>query len=268
MRMLLRLSTLVALALPIAAGAQQSEPFNWSGRVAAGRWVRIRDLSGSITVGAANGDNVEVTATKRWRRGDPGTVRIETKKFGPNDENVLICALWGERSSCDEHSYRSNSDDNDDRRGRNTNDVSVEFRVLIPRGVRVDLSTINGTITVDGATAEVDARTINGDIDVATSGGPVNANNTNGNVRARLGKLESDAPMEFTTVTGNVSVEFGNDFSADVDLRTLNGSLNTNFEMTLNGRIDPKRIRTHIGRPGGPRVRIATINGSVELKHR
>ena len=123
--------------------------------------------------------------------------------------------------------------------------------------MRVDLSTINGTITVDGATAEVDARTINGDIDVATSGGPVNANNTNGNVRARLGKLESDAPMEFTTVTGNVSVEFGNDFSADVDLRTLNGSLNTNFEMTLNGRIDPKRIRTHIGRPGGPRVRIA-----------
>ena len=257
---------ILALALPIAAQAQQSEPFNWSGRVPAGRWIRVRDLNGSITVGAATGDNVEVIATKRWRRGDPNTVRIETKKFGPNDESVLICALWGERSSCDEHSYESHSDDND-RRGRN-NDVSVEFRVLVPRGVKVGVNTINGTVTVDGATSEVEAGTINGDVDVTTTGGRVNATNINGNVRARLGKLESDSPMEFKTITGNVSVEFGNDFGADVDLHTLNGSLNTNFEMTVSGRLDPKRIRAHIGRPGGPRISISTINGSVDLRHR
>jgi hypothetical protein len=263
--MLFRATLLVAaLALPVAA--QQSEPFNWSGRVPAGRWIRIRDLSGSITVGAATGDNVEVIATKRWRRGDPTTVRIETKKFGPNDESVLICALWGSRSSCDEHSYESHTDGND--RGMRNNDVNVDFRVLVPRGVKVGVSTINGTLTVDGATAEVDARTINGDIDVTTSGGPVNATNVNGNVRARLGKVESDGTMDFRTITGNVSVEFGNEVGADVDLNTVNGSLNTNFEMTIRGRIDPKRLRTHIGRPGGPRIRISTVNGNVELTHR
>jgi hypothetical protein len=268
--MLLRtFGLLVALALPLAAQTQQSDQFNWSGRVPAGRWIRIRDLNGSITVGAASGDNVEVTATKRWRRGDPNLVRIETKKFGANDENVLICALWGERSSCDEHGYQSHSDDNDrNDRGNRSNDVSVEFRVLVPRGVKVGVNTINGTVTVDGATSEVEAGTINGDVDVTTSSGPVNATNINGNVRARLGKLDSEAPMEFKTITGNVSVEFGNDFGADVDLHTLNGSLNTNFDMTISGRLDPKRIRTHIGRPGGPRIRISTINGNVDLRHR
>jgi hypothetical protein len=265
--MLLRTATLIAmLALPVAAQTQQSEPFNWSGRVPAGGWIRIRNLSGSITVGAATGDNVEVTATKRWRRGDPNSVRLETKKFGPGNESMLICALWGERSSCDEHSYQSRSDDND--RGMRNNDVNVDFRVLVPRGVKVGVSTINGTVTVDGATSEVDAGTINGDIDVTTSGGPVNAHNINGDVRARLGKVDSDAPMEFKTITGNVSVEFGNDFGADVNLHTLNGSLNTNFEMTISGRLDPKRLRTHIGRPGGPRIQISTVNGNVELKHR
>src|SRR5690349_20222809 len=111
--MILRLITVaVALALPAAAQCQQSEPFNWTGRVPAGRWIRIRNLSGSITVGPATGDNVEVVATKRWRQGDPSVVRIETKKFGPNDESVLISALWGQRSYCDEHSYESHSDDN------------------------------------------------------------------------------------------------------------------------------------------------------------
>lgn len=150
----------------------------------------------------------------------------------------------------------------------NNNDVSVEFRVLVPRGVKVGVGTINGAVTVDGATAEVEASTINGDLEVSTTGGPVNAKNINGNVRARLGRLESDSPMEFTTITGNVIVEFSGDFGADVELQTLNGALNTNFEMTLSGRVDPKHLRTHIGKPGGPRIRLETMNGNVELRHR
>jgi hypothetical protein len=261
---------LATIALPAAGQSRQSDTFNWSGRVQAGRWIRVRNLNGSISVGQASGDNVEVTATKRWRRGDPNFVRIETKKFGPGDENVLICALWGENSSCDEHNYTTRGnrrdrsrDDND-----NNNDVSVEFRVLVPKGVKVGVNTINGALTVDNVTAQVDAGTINGDVDVTTSGGPVNATSINGDVRARLGRLDSDAPMEFTTITGNVIVEFGPDFGADVELQTINGSLNTNFEMTISGRLDPKRLRTHVGKPGGPRIRLHTINGSVELRHR
>ena len=255
---------LATIALP--AVGQQSEPFNWTGRVQAGRWIRIRNLNGSITVGPASGDNVEVIATKHWRRGDPSVVRMETKKFAPGDESVLICALWGERSSCDEHGYQTRGDRND--RGMRNNDVTVEFRVLVPRGVRVGVNTINGAVSVDGVTAEVDAGTINGELEVTTTGGPVNATNINGSVRARLGRLDSDAPMEFTTVNGNVIVEFGGDFGADVDLQTVNGSLNTNFEMTVSGRLDPKHLRTHIGRAGGPRVRLETVNGSVELRRR
>jgi hypothetical protein len=268
---MLRTAILLAtIALPAVGQSPQTGNFSWSGRVQAGRWIRIRNLNGSISVGQANGDNVEVTATKRSRRGDPNSVRIETKKFGAGDENVLICALWGENSSCDEHSYQTRGDRRD--RGRdnnnNNNDVVVEFRVLVPKGVKVGVNTVNGALTVDGVTAQVEAGTINGDVDVTTSGGPVNATSINGDVRARLGKLDSDASMQFTTITGNVIVEFGGDFGADVDLQTVNGSLNTNFEMTITGRVDLKHLRTHIGKPGGPRIHLETVNGSVELRHR
>jgi len=109
---------------------------------------------------------------------------------------------------------------------------------------------------------------VNGEVDVSTTGGPVNAGTTNGNVRARMGHVETDDRMDFTTVNGNVIVEFTGDFGGDVDLSTVNGSLNTNFEMTLSGRLDPKHLRSHIGKPGGPRLKLETVNGNVELRRR
>jgi hypothetical protein len=263
-RSLLALSLTVVAALPVASQQRQSDNgFNWSGKVPAGRWIRIVNLNGSITVGQASGDNVEVTATKQWRRGDPAVVRIETQKFGPNNESVMVCALWGERATCDERGYEGHND-----RGLRNNDVSVTFHVLVPRGVKVAVNTVNGAVTVDGASSDVDAATVNGEVDVTTSGGRVTASNVNGGVRARLGTLDPDARMNFETVNGSVSVEFTGDSGADVEMETVNGTLNTNFEMTLSGRLDPKHLRAHVGRAGGPRIRLETVNGNIELRRR
>jgi hypothetical protein len=256
-----------ALAAPAFAQQQTDNSFKWSGHVPAGRTIRVRNLNGPITVGAASGDNVEVTAVKRWRRGDPSVVRIEAKKYGPGEESVVICALWGDDSYCDERGSQSHGNDKRDPRLRN-NDVSVEFHVLVPRGVNLGVSTVNGDVGVDGATADVDATTVNGELEIATSGGRARATNVNGGVRARLGKLDSDGSMQFTTVNGNVTVEFSGDSGADLEMATLNGSLNTNFEMTLVGRVDPRHLRAHIGRPGGPRIRLQTVNGNVDLRRR
>lgn len=264
MKTLQALALVAIIALP-AAGQESSNgnEFRWTGHVNAGQWVRIKNLNGSITVGQATGDVVEITARKQWKRGDPSVVRFTAS--GGN-EGVVMCALWGDNSSCDERGYHTRGDRND-RRMRN-NDVSAEIRVLLPKGVKIDAQTVNGAVNIDGATAEVNAETVNGEVDVATSGGRVNASNVNGNVRARLGRIESSAPMNFETVNGSVIVEFDGDFGGDVDLETVNGSLNTNFEMTVSGRLDPKHLRAHIGKPGGPRLKLETVNGSVELRRR
>jgi DUF4097 and DUF4098 domain-containing protein YvlB len=178
----------------------------------------------------------------------------------------VICALWGTNSTCDERGSHSRGD-RDDRRTRN-NDVNVEFRVLVPKGVKVSVETVNGEVAVDGVTSDVSAETVNGEVDVTTTGGRVNASNVNGNVRARLGRIDSDGDMHFETVNGSVIVEFNGEFGGDVDLETVNGSLNTNFEMTVSGRLDPKHLRAHIGKPGGPRLKLETVNGNVELRRR
>lgn len=253
---------LLALVVP-AAGVQgqrtEREAFTWAGQIPAGRWIRVRNLNGQMTVGPAPGDKVEVTATKRWRRSDPQTVRFEVRKYGTGDENVVICALWGNNSSCDDGGYDSHN--------VHDNDVSVEFRVLVPKGVEVGVSTVNGGVSVAGATGEVEANTVNGDVDAATTGGPVNASTVNGSVRARVGRFEGPQDLSFSTVNGTVVVEFTGDIDADIDLSTVNGRFQTDYPVTVRGRLDPRHLRARIGN-GGRKLRMSTVNGDVELRRR
>ena len=263
MKLISALALITTIALPAAGQARQGDNFSWSGKIPAGRWIRIRNLNGPITVGPASGDNVEVTATKRWRRGDPSVVRFDMQKFGPGNESVVICALWGDRAECDDRHYEMHND-----HGMRNNDVAVEFHVLVPKGVKVGVNTVNGAVSVEGATAEVDAATVNGEVEVATSGGPVNATTVNGGVRARVGRVDGDSDMDFTTVNGSVVAEFTGDFGGDVEMSTVNGALRTDYEITVSGRLDPKHLRAHIGKAGGPRIKLVTVNGNVELRRR
>jgi hypothetical protein len=48
-------------------------------------------------------------------------------------------------------------------------------------------------------------------------------------------------------------------------METVNGSLQSDFPITMQGRFNPRHLRAKIGE-GGPTVRLRTVNGSVELK--
>jgi hypothetical protein len=255
---------LPALAGAAAAQARRDEPdsFQWEGRVPVGRWVYLHNVNGDVRVEPGTGDRVEVRATKHWRRGDPDAVKIEAKR-ARDGESVVVCALWDDERECDEDGYAGRGRRNwwgDDR-----NDVSVEFTVYVPRGVKVDMNTTNGGITVRGATAEVVANTTNGSVRAETSGGPVSARTTNGSIEARMRELGSARDLEFSTTNGSVIVEVPAALGAEVDMATVNGSVITDFPMTVSGRIDRRRLRATIG-DGSRRLRMHTVNGNVELR--
>jgi DUF4097 and DUF4098 domain-containing protein YvlB len=98
-------------------------------------------------------------------------------------------------------------------------------------------------------------------------GGPVNARTVNGSVRASMGKFDMNSDLQFSSVNGTVIAEFASEINADVDLSTVNGRFLTDFPVTISGRIDPRRLRATLGR-GGPRIRLSTVNGNVELRKR
>lgn len=237
-----------------------ADAFRWEGRIPEGRWISVHNLNGAITVEAASGDQVEVRAEKRWRRGDPADVRVETVRDG---DDVVICALWTERSTCDRDGMqtRGRGDDwNNDR-----NDVSVHFTVRLPRGVKIRAQSVNGAIDVNGARSEVIARTVNGRIDATTSAGPVDAQTVNGAINVRMESVGASGDMEFETVNGSVRIEAPSNLAADVSMSTVNGSLTSDFPLTVQGRISRKKIDATIN-GGGRRLTLRTVNGSVELR--
>jgi len=244
-----------------AQRAEKTSDFKWSDQISSGHWVRVRDVNGKVTVGPASGDRVEVTAVKRWTRGNPDDVRIEAKKDG---DDVVVCALWGRQTSCDDQGRR-------DRRWGNFNDdddIQVEFTVLIPKGVKVAAASVNGGVVVTGATADVDLSTVNGNIRVETGAGPLNATTVNGTLHVNITGERTDAPMSFTTVNGSVIAELTPGFGADVVMTTVNGTLVSDYDMTVKGRIDPHHLSVHVGASGGPRITLTTVNGNVEMRKR
>jgi hypothetical protein len=264
-RMLVAALAIFAMALPaVPAAAQQNVPgaretedtFDWTGSVPSGSWLRIRDLNGSVRVEPATGNTVEVHAEKEWRRGDPRDVHFVVIKDG---DNVTICALWHD-DVCDESGYHSHGHHGDDH-----NDVSVAFTVKLPRGVKINAGTVNGAVEVRGADADVVAHSVNGRVDAFSTRGRVDASTVNGSVRAHMDTPPADVDLDYTTVNGSITLEVPASFSGELEMETVNGSLQSDFPLTLTGRVNPRHLRATIGNGGG-RIRLKTVNGSVELR--
>jgi hypothetical protein len=262
-----RIALTALLLAPAGLAAQgrqtQRDAFTLDERVPEGQWIRVRNLNGDMRVRSSSSDRVEITATKSWRRGDPKDVRIETTKS--SDGSILVCALWTDNARCTEGGYDSH--DEGWRRGNRNNDVAVDFEIRVPKGVKVGVWSVNGGVSVDGVTNEVRAGTVNGSVDAVSSGGPVQANTVNGSVHATMGRLDGADDLRFSTVNGSVVAEFVGDIDADIELSTVNGRFQTDWPVTITGRIDPKHLRATLGK-GGRRIRLSTVNGNVELRKR
>lgn len=259
------------LAVAPVAGAQErgssERDFRWDGNISSGRWVYARNMNGTVRVERATGSRLEVTAVKRWRRGNPEDVRIEVTRVGSGEGDVLVCAFWRDvTEECDEQGYRTQ----DRRRDRNRwdrdndDDVSLDITVRVPDGVKIDVSSINGGLDISGATSEVEAHTVNGGIEARSTGGPINASTVNGEIDVRMGAVGS-GNLDFTTTNGSITVTVPDGLNADVSMRTVNGSVGSDFPMTVNGRVNPRRIAATIGR-GGMKIDLSTVNGSIDLR--
>jgi len=246
-----------AAAAPQAA--PRSDGFRWRGALAAGRVIEIKGIHGRVEAAPATGGEVEVVAEKRGRRSNPAEVRVEVVEHA---EGVTICAVY----PTPDGSSRPNVCAPGEAGGMNVrnNDVSVDFTVRVPAGVRFYGRTVNGDVEAQNLTADVDVSTVNGSINVSTAG-LVSAKTVNGSITAAMGRADWTDGLEFQTVNGAIELSLPASLSAEVEAETLNGDIQTDFPLTVTGRFSKRHLTGTIG-GGGRELRLKTVNGSVHLR--
>jgi hypothetical protein len=243
-----------ALALPAIAAP---EDFHWAGSVAKGAAVEIKGVNGGITATGTPGGQVDVTAVKKGRKSDPALVKIEVVEHAGG---VTLCAVYPSASGAENKCAPGEGG----RLSTKDNDVSVEFHVKVPAGVRFIGRTVNGGISASGIAADVEATTVNGGVDI-DSGGTARATTVNGGISARLGRADWNGTLKLTTVNGGIDVAVPDGLNAEVKASTVNGEIQTDFPIAMTGRISKRHVQGTIG-TGGRLLEMQTVNGGIDLK--
>jgi DUF4097 and DUF4098 domain-containing protein YvlB len=143
------------------------------------------------------------------------------------------------------------------------NDVSVQFTVQVPAGVKFAGHTVNGAVSVDRLGSDANVSTVNGEIRVVAAG-VVRANTVNGSIDVSMGKANWTGTVDLSTVNGSIRATLPANFSAEVNGSTVNGSIESEFPLTVQGKFGPRSIHGTIG-SGGRTLDLETVNGSITI---
>lgn len=219
----------------------------------ASRPISIHSLNGSITVKThASKDVIVDTGDSRDSRDSSGMRRIDLPRGLTIDQD-------GDAIRID------------------SGPMHGSVTVTVPAEVSLTLKALNGPITVDGVQGEIDADSHQGRIQLTNVSGTVVAHTLNGAIQVSMDRVAQDKPMYFSTLNGSIDVALPAAVKARVKFDTLNGSVYSDFDITLapGARIGmgPSRMKLHNGRGlegsingGGELITFYTLNGTIHLR--
>jgi hypothetical protein len=151
------------------------------------------------------------------------------------------------------------------------NGHEIEWTIKVPRGVVVDLRTVNGGVRLSGLQGEVHAKTTNGGVKgVNITANILEASSVNGGIDIELGSaLDADGTIDIETVNGGVTLGMASDSKATIVARAVNGGvrvdgLDIQKQEQANSFESKRRLEGTLN-GGGAKVNISTTNGGVRI---
>lgn len=141
---------------------------------------------------------------------------------------------------------------------------SVRYWVTVPTTATVRVENTNGHVQVNGVAGAVEASTTNGGVSGRGLKGRIEASTTNGGVEMDVDAVHGEG-IRLATTNGGVSLTLPSAAKADIEAEVTNGGIHTgslNIERT--GETTRRKLEGRLN-GGGPRVRLQTTNGGVEI---
>lgn len=148
---------------------------------------------------------------------------------------------------------------------------SIEWTIKVPKGVIVDLRTVNGGVRLTGLSGEIHARTTNGGVRGAgITPSVIEASAVNGGVEFELASpLDSTDSVEMETVNGGVELSLPSESKATIAARCVNGGVHVDgldiSREEQSNDFERKRRLNGTMNGGGAKVNLSTTNGGVRL---
>lgn len=159
----------------------------------------------------------------------------------------------------------------------------VNFTIKVPQSeAKLKLSTINeGDISVSDVSGEMEISNVNGPVTLSNVSGSAVVNTVNGDVKVNFKSIDPKAAMAFSSLNGNVDVTFPASFKANVKLKSDQGDIYSDFDITADPS-QPKVNKTTsksgtfrinieswvYGKinAGGPELMMKNMNGNIYIR--
>jgi hypothetical protein len=252
-------AALVATCTLTACSKPTAEVYNWKGPVGSGNWLRLRNNNGDFTVTEGTGDS----ATIRFeiQRSTPFAPAAQIKVLSIKD-GVLACVVYGDDNACSADAYKAGNSYKQGAvsfLGGETKAVGI---ITLPRGVKLDVESTNGDVTVNGQTAELLLQTVNGNVDAKGVRGIARLSTTNGDIR--LAVDSAGGTLNAETTNGDVNLQLPAALNALLTMRTTNGELTLGYPGNV-ANATKRTISATLGTGGTP-IEVQTTNGDVTVK--
>ncbi len=147
---------------------------------------------------------------------------------------------------------------------------SVSYEILVPRNTNLNLTTLNGGISISNVEGAINFTAKNGGVNLSDLAGDVKGRTSNGGLHVELnGTNWKGAGLDVETTNGGVKVEMPENYAARFETKTVNGGYRTDFA-ALKVERDEKDWQRGVNlsrdiNGGGATVRIVTTNGGVSV---
>jgi hypothetical protein len=237
------------LDIGLAAGKAQDE-WRRTYPVAAGSRLELINVNGRITAEPTDGTDIEVRAERLAKASSDDAAKDLLNRIEMREE------VGADRVRVEV------------RPPRISGPSSHEFKwtVKVPRGVSVDLRTVNGGVHMKGLDGDLRARSTNGGITgIALTPASLDAAVTNGGVEIELARPVSSGTFDLEAVNGGVALNLPADSKADIAGRCVNGGISTSgLSLETVGEQSRRRLDAKLN-GGGARISLETVNGGVRV---
>jgi DUF4097 and DUF4098 domain-containing protein YvlB len=209
-------------------------------------FVKASMVNGGITVKAYDGKEVIVEARTRNEErekpsGGPKRLNISTTGLSVEEENNEV------RISTESYAR------------------TIDLTISVPVHSSLKLRAVNdGDIVVTGVEGEIDVDDVNGAVTLNNISGSAVAHALNEHVHVTFAKVNSQKPMAFSSLNGDIDVTFPADVKANVSIRSDRGDVFSDFDVQLQASAPRQEVEDGRGKGGKYRVKIdKTVHGTI-----